>query len=214
MWYNLLDMTQEKQKYEHGRIAVDPVIFTIKDRALSVYLNFREKEPFMGLAELPGGLLRPQETAEETLHRKLESIIGSDVFFEQFHTFTQPDRDPRIRTVSIAFIALVAAEKVANSQQFIELSKIPKLAFDHGKIVDLAHTYLKQNLNHNFAKQFLPRYFPLNDLQEVYEVIEGTPIDNRNFRKKMLDSGTVKKVAKKERNVSHRPAQLYTFTKK
>ncbi len=191
---------------------MDAVIFTIKDRKLLVYLNTREKEPYQGLAELPGGLLLAQETAEETLSRKLRDVTGmSDVFFEQFYTFTNPRRDPRMRTVSIAFIALLPEDKVTNVANFQEIGQLPKLAFDHQEIIDLAFVYLQQNLDHQFAKQFLPRYFTLNNLQMVYEVIKQEKMDNRNFRKKILDSGVVKKVARIQKNVSHRPAALYRY---
>lgn len=202
----------KNQSYETGRIAVDAVIFTIQDHKLMVYLNTREKEPYEGMAELPGGLLLSEETAEATLSRKLNDVIGSDqVFFEQFHTFTHPKRDPRVRTVSIAFIALVPKNKVAHTEKFHSIDELPPLAFDHREIVDKAHRYLRNNLDHQFVKQFLPENFPLNDLQMVYEVISQKKIDNRNFRKKMLDSGVVKKVAKVQKNVMHRPAALYRF---
>jgi 8-oxo-dGTP diphosphatase len=198
--------------YEHGRIAVDAAIFTIKDGQLFLYLNTREKEPFEGLAELPGGLLLPNETAEETLARKLKDVMGvSDVFFEQFHTFTDPSRDPRSRTISIAFIALLPADKIKEEAKFVQIEALPKLAFDHQEIIQNAVGYLQQNIDHEFARQFLPEYFPLNDLQMVYEVITKEKFDNRNFRKKMVDSGIVKKVKKVQENVSHRPAALFKF---
>jgi 8-oxo-dGTP diphosphatase len=203
---------KKSSQYEIGRIAIDPVIFTIKEQKLLVYLNTREKEPYKGLAELPGGLLLPSETAEETLSRKLKDVIGvGNVFFEQFYTFTNPKRDPRTRTVSIAFIALIPEDKITSTEHFHKISKLPKLAFDHREIVMQAHEYLRQNLDHQFVKQFLPQHFPLNQLQMVYEVIGQKKMDNRNFRKKILDSGILKKVTKVQQNVSHRPATLYRY---
>lgn len=201
-------------EYEVGRIAVDAVIFTVKDRELWVYLKTREKEPFLGQHELPGGLLLPRETAENTLARKLNEIVDSDtVFLEQFHTFTDPKRDPRTRTISIAFMALLPQEKVSDSlDHFHKLTKLPQLAFDHKQIVDKAHLYLRTKPNYVFARQFLPQYFPLNQLQTVYEAIAQRKLDNRNFRKKMLDSGLITKVAKVQSNVRHRPATLFRFS--
>lgn len=205
--------TQKMQNYEQGRIAVDPVIFTIKDQDLYVYLNIREKNPFKNFSELPGGLLAPNETAEETLSRKLKSVIGkSNLFFQQFYTFTKPKRDPRIRTVSIGFIALVSQDKISNTKNFHKLSELPKLAFDHQEIINRAVEYLKQNIDTQIVRQFMPSFFPLNDLQRVYEVIGQKKLDNRNFRKKVLDSGIVKKIKKVQKSVAHRPATLYQFT--
>src|SRR5689334_22823580 len=125
-------MQKQMNRYEEGRIAVDSVIFTIKDQTLLVYVHTREKDPYKDLAELPGGLLLPDETAEETLARKLKDVTGdSDVFFEQFYTFTDPQRDPRKRTISIGFIALLSADKIVNAENFYKVTKLPKLAFDH-----------------------------------------------------------------------------------
>lgn len=208
-------MKKNEQKnvlYEEGKIAVDAVIFTIKDQKLWVYLDTREIEPYKGLAELAGGLLLNDETAEERLQRKLESITGSnDIFFEQFHTFTDPKRDPRGRVISIGYIALISSDKVKNHENFYEFSALPQLAFDHKEIIETAFTYLQQNLDHQFVRQFMPAVFPLNELQMVHEVIGQKKLDNRNFRKKILNAGILKEVKEVQKNVAHRPAGLYRF---
>lgn len=201
-----------KQNYETGRIAVDAVILTVKENSFWVHLNTREKEPYQGLAELPGGLLFPDETAEETLLRKVTDAIGlTNVSLQQFHTFTEPGRDPRVRTISIAYLALVPAEKVSQWDHFHNTGELPKLAFDHQKIIVHALSYIKQNAVDKFAKQLLPEYFPLNQAQMVYELMQGEVMDNRNFRKKLLVSGMVEKASQKQNNVTHRPATLYKF---
>lgn len=192
--------------------AVDAVIFTIKGTELFVYLNFREKAPFKGLLEIPGGLLSSQETAEDTLKRKLINVLGiKAVFFQQFYTFTKPNRDPRGRVVSIGFIALASSDKLSDITHLYPLNSLPRLAFDHKEIIEKARLYLKQNIESQLVKEFMPKIFPLNDLQKVYEVIGGKKLDNRNFRKKILNSGTVTKVNKKQEYVNHRPATLYRF---
>ncbi len=201
-----------QQTYETGRIAVDVVLLTIKDNSFWVYLNSREKEPFRGMVELPGGLLFPDETAEDTLLRKVTDGIGfTNLSIQQFHTFTEPDRDPRVRTISIAYLALVPAERVSQWDHFRNISELPKLAFDHQKIIVQARAFIKQNATDQFAKQLLPEYFPLNHAQLVYELMQGEVMDNRNFRKKLLASGVVEKASQKQKNVTHRPATLYKF---
>jgi len=207
----------EKKKinhYETANIAVNAVIFIIKDQKLWVYLSTREKAPFQNLLELPGGLLQPKETAEITLARKLKDITGvKNHFFQQFHTFTNPNRDPRSRIISIGFIALLAYDKVSNLKDFHQIDALPKLAFDHKEIIDRAIKYLKLNIDSQFVDQLMPNSFPLNDLQIVYEVIEGKKLDNRNFRKKILNSGLIQKAKIVQKNVNHRPASLYQFIK-
>ncbi len=199
------------QKYEKSRIAVDMVILSIHEGGLKVYLEDREKVPFTGKKELPGGLLRPDETAEQTLERKLKQVLGKgNIFFTQFYTFTGPKRDPRERTVSIGFIALVN-ENVIKDHSCWYSADVMGLAFDHKDIVMKAREYLKNNINSLIVSQFLPKEFPLNKLQEAYEVIEDKKYDNRNFRKKMISSGIVVESDKMEENVSHRPAKLFKF---
>ena len=199
--------------YEKARIAVDAVIFTIHDRLLKVLLHRREKDPFKGRKELPGGLLRNDETAEETLRRKLGELVKhKDIFFQQFYTFTEPRRDPRERTVSISFIALVNSGYIGQPDDWVECRRPGELAFDHDKILSDAIRYLKENVNSLVVKQFMPDKFPLNQLQEVYEIIKEEKYDNRNFRKKMIGSGIIKETSKMEKGVSHRPARLFRFS--
>ncbi len=212
VWYDYSNMTSVA--YETAQVAVNAVVFTVKKDRLSVYSTPREKSPFKSLPELPGGLLIKNETAEETLRRKLKGIFGiENIYFRQFMTFTSPKRDPRTRTISIGYIALVPENKVLNITGFTDLKKLSKLAFDHKQIVDNAHKYLADNLSSRFISEFMPENFPLNDLQKVYETITGEAQDNRNFRKKMIEGGFVKKVNKIQKNVAHRPATLYKFSK-
>mgnify|MGYP002761813774 FL=1 len=198
--------------YEEAKIAVDPVIFSIKDGELKVLLHQREKDPFDKRYELPGGLLRPEEKPEKRLNQKLKNMVGKqEIYFTQFNVFTDPDRDPRDRTISIGYIALVNKEEIENEENWFDARDLPEMAFDHREIISEAQKYLKENLNTVIVKQFMPKLFPLNDLQEAYEVIEQKSYDNRNFRRKMTEKNLVDKTDKKERNVSHRPAALYKF---
>jgi 8-oxo-dGTP diphosphatase len=202
----------QKKMYQEARIAIDAVIFTLKDNLLQVLLHKREKTPFLNLFELPGGLLHNKESAEDALKRKLMEMIGTDkILFNQFFTFTNPDRDPRIRTVSIGFMAFVNYDKINNKENLFSCKKLPELAFDHKEIIEKATLHLKTNIDTMIVKQFLPDTFPLNKLQEAYEAIEGKKYDNRNFRKRMIALGIVEETKQLEKEVSHRPAILYRF---
>ena len=194
-------------EYESGRIAVDSVIIAFYDDKLKVFLKNREKEPYLNQLELIGGLILNNETAEETLKRKLIAFPEfKKTYFKQFHTFTNPNRDPRIRTISISFISLV---KIEESTDFYDIGSSSNLAFDHREIINLALEYLKENLSPLLIKHLLPNKFPLNKLQRIYELIEGIKYDNRNFRKKMINSKIVEETNELEINVSHRPAKLF-----
>ncbi|MFC1697357.1 NUDIX domain-containing protein [Nanoarchaeota archaeon] len=197
---------------EEARIAVDTVIFTIHENKLKILLHKREKEPFKGLLELPGGLMTKLERAEDVIKRKLDELIGKqNIYVEPFFAFTDPNRDPRKRTISLGFIALINQDHMNNPKDWHDIKDLNKLAFDHKEILDKAISYLKLNINSLIAKQFLPKEFPLNRLQDVYEILENKEYDNRNFRKKMISSGIVKETKKYEKDVSHRPAKLFKF---
>ena len=199
-------------EYETARVAVDAVIFTIHEKKLKVFLHSREKDPFKDKKELPGGLLHSDETAEKALSRKVKEILDIDkLYFEQFFTFTEPHRDPRTRTVSIGFIALIDSQKIKDFSKWFDCKSIKDLAFDHKTIIEKAAKYLKKEINSIIAMQFMPSVFPLNKLQEVYEIIENKKYDNRNFRRKMLNEDVVIETKKIEKEVSHRPAKLYRF---
>ena len=201
-----------KKEYDTAMVAIDPVIFTIHDKKLKVLLSVREKEPYDKKHELPGGLLLPDENAEETLKRKLRELLGgASIFFTQFYTFTSPSRDIRGRTISIGFIALVSEDKIKPASNWHDCNNLPELAFDHRIIIGKAKAYLKNNINSLIVKQFMPALFPLNKLQDAYEVIEEKRYDNRNFRKRMISLGIVEETGKAEQNVSHRPANLFRF---
>ncbi|MFA5333285.1 MAG: hypothetical protein WC376_02210 [Candidatus Nanoarchaeia archaeon] len=193
--------------YEFSRIGVDPVIFTIKNGRLFVFLAVREKEPYKGMLELPGSLLRQLETARNRLNIKINSIFGKNFYLKQFHTFTKFERDPRERVISIAYVGLI---NLKDSDNLFEVSKLKELAFDHKKILESARKYLKENSDY-FVKSYMPKEFPLNKLQEIYEIIEDEKYDNRNFRKKIISSNLIRKSSKKQSKVKHRPAQLYSY---
>ncbi len=201
------------EKYAQARVAVDAVLFTTKNNQLYVYLNQREKEPFLKQYELIGGLLGEGESAEETVQRKLSSNFQKkDIFLEQFFTFTLLDRDPRYRTISIGFVALLPSTMFTSLQGWFLFEDLPSLAFDHAAIILQAKQYLKNIVSPRLVARLLPEFFPLNQLQKIYELIEEEEYDNRNFRKKILASGLVKETEKKEDKVSHRPAKLFRFT--
>ncbi len=201
-------------KYEQSRVAVDAAIFSIQEGVLKVLLHSREKEPFLGRLELPGGLLLPDETAEGTLERKLSQVLGkvNQAFFKQFYTFTNPGRDPRERTISIAFVAVIDGATQVGTGAWYSYSEAKKLAFDHQTILQRAREYLQNNATLLLVKHLIPEHFRLNELHTIFEVLLDRPLDNRNFRRWILATGQVEQTKKLTKNVAHRPARLFRIS--
>ena len=90
------------------------------------------------------------------------------------------------------------------------MDDLPKLAFDHNKIVQKAKQRLVAKLDYStLAFQFMPKEFTLTELQEVYETILEEEVDKRNFRKWVLALESIEETDKERRDGRHRPAKLY-----
>ena len=119
------------------RLTVDAIIL-IKD---SIVLIRRRNPPFRGMWALPGGFVEYGETVEHAVRREVKEETGLDVEIERLvGVYSDPDRDPRGHTVSVCFLCrpvggcLKANTDSVDVKEF-ELSKIPRLAFDHEKIL-------------------------------------------------------------------------------
>jgi 8-oxo-dGTP diphosphatase len=205
------------------RVAVDLVIFTIRDGALHALLIRRAAPPFEGRWALPGGFILHGESLEDAALRELGEETGvRNVYLEQLYSFGDPDRDPRGRVISVAYYALVAADRAplsagsdASDARWWPVAKHPPLAFDHGRILEYALERLRNKLEYTTVGfQLLPPKFTLTQLQLVYEAILGRPLDKRNFRRKMELLGILKPLQEWAREGRSRPAQLFTFSAK
>ena len=217
--------TNTKYQYDYQRpaLATDCVIFGFDGGELKLLLIEREKEPFKNKWALPGGFVFMEETTEECAKRILFEKTGiKNMFIEQLYTFSDVDRDPRERIVSVTYYALVnkhqyelIAGRDTVKAAWFELSKLPKLAFDHSKILKTAIQRLKGKVSYQpIGFELLDEKFTLTQLQVVYESILEAPIDKRNFRKKILGMGLLKALDEKEKNVAHKAARFYSFDKK
>lgn len=210
--------------YEYPRpaVTVDCVIFGLDESStLKVLLIKRAHEPFRDQWALPGGFVDMDEPLETAALRELEEETGvKDLFIEQLFTFGDPDRDPRGRVISVAYYALVnleehpvRADSDARNVEWFDIEALPKLAFDHGKIMNTAIKRLRSKVRYEpIGFELLPEKFTLTQLQDLYETILGvkTPLNKRNFRTRILKMGVLKEVGKQQ-GVAHRPAKLYTF---
>ena len=200
---------------------VDVVIFTIRDDALSVLLVKRGIEPNLGDWAIPGGFVLDHESLDEAALRELREETGvADVYLEQLYTFGDPGRDPRGRVVTVAYYALIAADRApleagtdAAEAQWWPVGKLPEqLAFDHAHILDYAIQRLRAKIGYTTVGfQLLPKEFTLGQLQSVYEAILGKPLDKRNFRKRIEQLDVLTPLESWRRGGASRPARLYTF---
>ena len=203
-------------------VAVDVVIFTIAHGALQALLVEVKNGPFAGRWAFPGGLVSVGESPETTATRELFTQTGiHDLYLEQLRTFGEPARDPHAHVVSVAYFALVPSKDAvtAGSPRYARLEwfpvrALPSLAYDHTAVAHYALTRLQAKLEYtNIVYSLLPQEFTLGQLQEIYEIILGRSLDRRNFRKKILAIGLLKPLHRQRRG-RHRPAQLYTFTRR
>ena len=182
-------------------VTVDIVVLTIADGALWVLLIERGGEPYAGAWALPGGFVRPDETLDDAACRELREETGVDAaaHLEQFGAYGDPGRDPRMRVVSVAYLAVlrdvgeVAAGTDAAGAELVPVARLlgrkPQgtLAFDHQQIladgVERARAKLEDT---SIATAFVGSEFTLSQLREVYEAAWGERLDPGNFRRKVL----------------------------
>ena len=200
------------------QVTVDIVIFTIQQGVLKVLLVKRRIDPFIGQFAIPGGFVLEDEDLEQAAVRELREETGvSDVYLEQLYSFGNPDRDPRGRVVTIAYFALISADRKlkagtdAAEAAWYPMDDLPPLAFDHATILNYALERLRNKLEYTTVGfQLLPEKFTLTELQEVYAAILGKELDKRNFRRKMSVLKILKPLPEYRRG-GQRPAQLYRF---
>jgi len=182
-------------------VTVDLVILTVRDGALSVLLIRRGEPPQRGWWALPGGFVGPDETLDAAAGRELaeETGIRAGAHLEQLATFGDPKRDPRMRVVSVAYLALVpdlptpvagtdASE--ARYQPVAELAEATAgLAFDHDDILAAGVERARARLEYTgLATTFLDEPFTIAELRRVYETVWGVPLHAANFRRKVLST--------------------------
>ena len=210
--------------YEYARpsVTVDCVVFGLDLDAedLKILLIQRSGKPFAGMWALPGGFVDMDETLEQAAKRELQEETGiSRLYLEQLYTFGDPGRDPRDRVITVAYYALVKltdhtikADTDASDVAWFGVSDLPRLAFDHAKIVATALGRLKGKVRYQpIGFELLPAKFTLSQLQRLYEVVLERRLDKRNFRKKILGMGLLVETSEIQKDVAHRAARLYRF---
>ena len=217
-----MEQGKEQFCYDYARpaVTVDCVIFGFDANELKVLLTKRAIDPYLGKMAFCGGFIGETETAEQCARRKLYEEAGlSDIFLEQLYTFSDLDRDPRFRVISVAYYALVQStnyQPVAGigieSVQWFSLAEAKDLAFDHNRILELALQRLKGKIRYEpIGFELLPPRFTLPELHKLYETILDRPIDRGNFRKKILSLNVLVDHSSTQQNRRAREAKIYSF---
>jgi 8-oxo-dGTP diphosphatase len=210
--------------FEPLGVAADLVILTVRDGSLQVLLIRRGIEPHKGRWALPGGFVRPAEDLEAAARRELAEetgLVSDRIHLEQVATYGEPGRDPRGRVVSVAYLALVpdlpapVAGTDAASASWVAASEVladpDRLAFDHHRILVDGVERARAKLEYSpLATAFCADEFTISELRGIYEAVWGTPLDPRNFHRKVTRTdGFVVPLGATTTRDGGRPAQLF-----
>ena len=205
-------------RYPHPAVTADCVIFGFDGISIKVLLIERGIEPFKGKWALPGGFMNIDETADECALRELEEETGlKNVTAEQFYTFTEVNRDPRERVITVAYYSLVKLADVkggddAAAAKWFPLDEVPPLAFDHDRILRMATVRLKERICFEpVGFELLPEIFTMPELQNLYEAILRVRFDRRNFYNKMLKLGILAEAEPRPADAPSRTPTKYRF---
>jgi len=211
-------------------VTVDVVLFTIRLGRFSVLLVRRGQHPELGKWALPGGFVRPHEQLDAAAARELGEEAGlaqlpPGVRLRQLSAYGSPDRDPRMRVVSVAYLGFAADLPAARAGSDAELARFwpvsdlggggaPQIAFDHSQIIRDGVERAREMIEHTtLAAAFLEEPFTMADLRAVYEEVWGKRIDPSNFRRKVMrQAGFIEPIGRLSAPRSPdggRPADLY-----
>lgn len=185
-------MTQDYSQYPRHLVAVDCIIFGFDGENLKILLVQRNFEPKMGEWSLMGGFIGSDETSDEAAQRVLKTLTGlENIYLEQLNCYTQIDREPTARIMSISYYALINIEKNIRINQkynakWFDLQDFPTLIFDHNEMVKDAVLRLRRRASTRpIGFELLPEKFTMKDLQSLYEAIFNEQYDKRNFISKI-----------------------------
>jgi 8-oxo-dGTP diphosphatase len=219
-------MTARRFTSEHPIFSVtaDLVVLTLRDGVFSVLLVRRGGAPYAGRLALPGGFVQEREDIETAAYRELEEEAGvgpEDVVLEQLRTYGRPNRDPRGRVVTVAWLAMGAnlpdpkAGSDAADAMWVPveeaLAEREALAFDHDEILRDGVERARAKLEYSgLGAAFCGPVFTVAELRTVYEAVWGRRLDKANFHRKVTGAeGFLRPTGEHTREGRGRPARLF-----
>jgi 8-oxo-dGTP diphosphatase len=212
----------DPQAYPPVAVTVDLVVLTIRAGRLSTLLVRRSASPYRGRWALPGGFIHPAEGLEPAARRELAEETGladPAVHLEQLASYGEPRRDPRMRVVTVAYLALApelpapVAGSDAAAARWWPVADLGdrRLAFDHRTILADGLDRAQAKLEYSpLAAAFCPAEFTVAELRRVYEIVWGVELDPRNFHRKVTGTrGFLTPIDATTTRDGGRPAQLY-----
>jgi 8-oxo-dGTP diphosphatase len=205
-------------------VTVDLVVFTIRDDQLYALVVRRGEAPFKGRWALPGGFVGPSEDLQAAASRELVEETGlslGQVHIEQLGSYGTPARDPRMRVITVAYLALAPnlptpqAGTDAADARWRPVNELItghyRLAFDHTQILRDGLERARAKLEYTpLASAFCSAEFTVAELRRVYELVWGTELDPRNFHRKVTKTPAfLDPTGRTTTRDGGRPAQLY-----
>lgn len=201
-------------------LAVDLLVFTIHEDELKILMVRRQYEPCKDMLALPGVFVEEGESLDRAAARGLREETGLEgIYFEQLYSWGEPDRDPRGRTVSVSYMALVPYERIkdfsagARSTQALlcpvaEILEGGEAAFDHREMIRYGKWRLANKVEYTkVAFHLVGKEFTLPQLQRVYEILLDKKLYKANFRKKIAE--LVQETQRCTSGDAHRPSRFY-----
>ncbi|WP_267402710.1 MULTISPECIES: NUDIX domain-containing protein [unclassified Chryseobacterium] len=211
-------MTQDYSQYPRHLVAVDCIIFGFDGENLKILLVQRNFEPKMGEWSLMGGFIDDKESSYQAASRVLNTLTGlENIYLEQLNAYTEIDREPTARIMSISYYTLINIEKDIQinekySAKWFDLKDRPDLIFDHNDMVKDAVLRLRRRATTRpIGFELLTEKFTMKDLQNLYEAIFDEKYDKRNFTSKINALDVLVKTTEKDMSSSKKGSFLYTF---
>jgi len=229
-------------QYPRPAVSTDCVIFGFNGKDINVLLVRRGNDPFKGILALPGGFLEPNETLEECAKRELLEETGiKSINLRQYAVFSELERDPRTRVISVLFYGLLGPSAMesqdiccgsdASELKWMLLNEAMSnnnLAFDHREAIVKAKETLSLALNREpVVFEMLDERFTIKQLQAIYEALLNIEFDRANFHKKMVgdpvaaakikpsgrkkNTGIITDTGDVMKDTKHKPAKFYVF---
>ncbi len=198
-------------------VAVDCIIFGFDKEDLKILLIKRNFEPKKGHWSLMGGFLKKNENLNVAANRILFQLTGlDDIYMEQLFAFSEVNRDPAERTISVAYYALINIKEDHSLDNFpakwFSVNELPEIIFDHPEMIQRAIKRLRYRVSKQpIGFELLPTKFTMRQLQKLYESILGQKLDKRNFINKINSLDILIKLKEKDMSSSRKGSFLYMF---